>query len=410
MRIYLLFTLFCSLFISKALAQDINVNIENDAVYQFLSEVYYEPEDTSVILNYKVPKRLDIPNPAVIPVPQVEADTITLTYAEDFQFSNSRTVGVEKGVRQTMLYNLLPQQTYYYRLMADENVVAEGEIVTTGQLRMVYTPHVRNIRDLGGWPCAGNKVIKYGKLFRGTELNGIHTSDSIDLDILTNQIGIACELDLRASYNKEYNISAFGFLNASQVESGQIATYYNTNDSGQLPEHLTDFSYQYRWRNEFKFIVNNLKCGRPVYFHCLQGADRTGYLSMLLEGLLGVGYSDIIKDYELTTFYNIVRKKETIDLAINYINSLEGETFQDKTNYYFVKKLGVSQSDIDYFLSEMLQDNTTTGIETMNSGEIHVNHAIYDLQGREVTSHPSSHTSHLYIERRTDGTTRKYIR
>jgi hypothetical protein len=411
MRFYLSFILLCSLFISRALAQDINVNIENDAVYHFLSEVYYEPEDTSVVLKYMVPKRLDIPNPAVIPVPQVEADTITVQYVATP--SQPTTIGVPKGATEALVYNLLPKQTYHYQVIADGKTVAEGNIITEGQLRMVYTPHVRNIRDLGGWPCAGNKAIKYGKLFRGAELNGSHTSDSTDLDILTNQIGIGSELDMRASYNEGHNISVFGFLNSSQTGSGEVPTYYYTNDSGQLPENLTSYNFQYRWRREFEFIVNNLKQERPVYIHCVSGANRTGYLCVLLEGLLGVGYSDMIKDYELTTFGIKTEKKEKIDPLFEFITDLEGETLQAKFNYYFLKYLNIKQADIDYFLSEMLKDNTATGIKTMNSGDIHVNHAVYDLQGRKATphtSHPSPHTPHLYIERCVDGTTRKYIR
>ena len=40
----------------------------------------------------------------------------------------------------------------------------------------------------------------------------------------------------------------------------------------------------------------------PLYFHCIHGADRTGTLAVLIEGLLGVSEEDIVKDYELTSF------------------------------------------------------------------------------------------------------------
>jgi hypothetical protein len=307
------------------------------------------------------------------------------------------TIGVPKSATEVVVYNLLPQCTYHYRLLADGNIVSEGEIITSGQVRMVYTPHVRNLRDLGGWPCVGNKIIRYGKLFRGAELNGGHTSDSTDLAILTDEIGIAAELDMRADYNEGHNVSAFGFLNANQVGSGNVATYYYTTDSGQLPEHLTSYSFQYRWRREFEFIINNMKQGRPVYIHCVNGANRTGYLALLLEGLLGVEYSDLVKDYELTTFGRRTEVKETIDPVINFINSLEGETLQDKFNGYFVRYLNVSQTNINYFRSQMLEENTATGIfdnnrETItNNRETITNNRYYDLLGRRVNYEKDKH-------------------
>jgi protein tyrosine/serine phosphatase len=40
--------------------------------------------------------------------------------------------------------------------------------------------------------------------------------------------------------------------------------------------------------------------GDNVYFHCRIGADRTGTLAYLLEGLLGVQDEDRYEEYELT--------------------------------------------------------------------------------------------------------------
>ena len=40
----------------------------------------------------------------------------------------------------------------------------------------------------------------------------------------------------------------------------------------------------------------------PVFYHCNAGADRTGTLTFLINGLLGVSYEDLTKDFELTSF------------------------------------------------------------------------------------------------------------
>ena len=50
------------------------------------------------------------------------------------------------------------------------------------------------------------------------------------------------------------------------------------------------------------FAVLSDESNYPVYFHCNAGADRTGTLAFLIEGLLGVSYADTIRDFELTSF------------------------------------------------------------------------------------------------------------
>ena len=42
-----------------------------------------------------------------------------------------------------------------------------------------------------------------------------------------------------------------------------------------------------------------------IYFHCRIGADRTGTLAYLLEGVLGVPTEYRHQDYELTTFFGL---------------------------------------------------------------------------------------------------------
>ena len=42
-----------------------------------------------------------------------------------------------------------------------------------------------------------------------------------------------------------------------------------------------------------------------IYFHCRIGADRTGTLAYLLEGVLGVPTEYRYQDYELTTFFGL---------------------------------------------------------------------------------------------------------
>ncbi len=103
--------------------------------------------------------------------------------------------------------------------------------------------------------------------------------------------------------------------------------------------------------------------GKAVYFHCYSGADRTGYISMLIEGLLGVSEKDCSIDYELTSFCSSVgdryRTGNPTDYdyrdGITFLRALPGTTFQNKIETYLVNQVGISQSDINDFKSLMLE-------------------------------------------------------
>ena len=43
--------------------------------------------------------------------------------------------------------------------------------------------------------------------------------------------------------------------------------------------------------------------GGPVYIHCMEGKDRTGFVCMLIEALAGASYDEMCADY-MTTYAN----------------------------------------------------------------------------------------------------------
>ena len=426
MRNFFLFLLVIALNIEAQTGNIITVNVENDAVMRFLKEVSYtSTDDSTQIRAYRAfaAERGDYPRPAIIPIPEADADML-LKYSDSEDASEREHIMVvAKGSTEVKLYNLTPQRTYYYVIECDGQILGSGEIHTTGQVRMIRVPGADNIRDMGGWPTVDGKRIKYGKLIRGGELNGNHNVDSASLAILSDRLDIKAEIDMRAFYDKGKGVSAFGFA-SNQWGNGSKPPYYYTNDSGQLPEHLQNTAYKRKWKREFDFIVNNFVKGRNVYFHCVRGADRTGYLALFMEGLLGVGYEDMIKDYELTYFTNGNTKK-IIDPVINYISQLKGTSLQERFNTFFVDSLGVYQQNIDYFRKEMLEDipeeihldknNPITFISNTVQTDDQRKATVVDLWGRKATvvtnthSRPSLHKG-IVIEIAPDGTVRKRVR
>ena len=116
------------------------------------------------------------------------------------------------------------------------------------------------------------------------------------------------------------------------------------------------------------WVVARLREGKPVYFHCAAGRDRTATLAVLLEGALGVSESDMAKDYELTYFSpadwgmseNGTVYKHTYDnysygsIRKTIFNETDSGTYQARITKYLLK-IGVPQQDIDDLRSIMLR-------------------------------------------------------
>lgn len=297
----------------------------------------------------------------------IPPDTLRLCYSLEQDYAHGDTILIRNGeLREVSIYNLVPQQVYYYKIEVGDSLLAEGEIHTEGRMRMIYVPSIQNVRDMGGFVNDKKQQIRYGLIYRGGELNGQHTADSIDIATL-KQLGIEAEIDLRyTGENDGAGISAFGFLDERGVEDDEYPTYLFTENSGCCDEsHLRLSYWRQRYRKEFEFIVQCLRLNRPVYYHCIWGSDRTGMLSLMMQGLLGISYSDMVKDMEMSSFSGNTRRKDDKDFIFEYFDTMRGETLQEKIRYYFTVYLGVRSSDIDYFYEQML----TEPAEDVDPGE-----------------------------------------
>jgi hypothetical protein len=122
-------------------------------------------------------------------------------------------------------------------------------------------------------------------------------------------------------------------------------------------------------KESIEFIARSLRNDKPVFFHCTAGRDRTGTMSMLILGLLGVSDGDISKEYELTYFspedWSLWISRDPVNFlhsrclngyfnaACNYIWSYGEETFKGCVEKYLLS-IGVSQQDINDIRDIML--------------------------------------------------------
>lgn len=324
-------------------------------VANFIDNVTYNPSDytTSQIPTYVTTTGSNYPVGAVIEMKS--AGTLTVV---DGYTGNTFSKTVSAG--NITIYNCTPGAKSKYVLVdASGSIVQAGLIAPTGACRMIYMPIVDNVRDLGGWTCDGG-TVKYGLLFRGGEVYGVLTSDGTQQAL--DMLGILKEINLR--FPEDLN---------GRTESGFGATV----DMLHVDMTWNDLSYQKSSGNIkaiFDPLFDYVIAGKPTYFHCSAGADRTGVVALLCEAVLGVSQSDMDKDYELTSFFTgvstdeLARRRNEVAWTreITYLNTYSGATFRDKA-VNFMLSCGITIEKINAFRAAMIDGTPETLTASINT-------------------------------------------
>ena len=294
------------------------------AVRNYLADVTYDPNDysTSQIANYA-------PATAVV--------------------SNYKPIGQEAG--GVMHYNEAPNVLTPF---AGDN--AAGTLRPLDALRWIKTQEnlavAWNVRDLGGWACDGG-TVKYGLLIRGGRIT------AEDRDVLVGELGVQHEIDLRGMEGRDPSDGDI----ATESPLGNDVWFTITQKAAMYA--LTPVE---TWQTYLRCVIDAVTHREPVYFHCTAGADRTGTLACVLEGLLGMSQSDIDKDYELTCFYSgtgtdaLARRRNEPEWKglINEIVAVSGDTFRDKCARFAVGTCGMSMADINAYRAAMINGTPET--------------------------------------------------
>ena len=284
-----------------------------EPVQSYLDGVSYDPDDYSVSLIDKY-----APSAAVL--------------------SSTRPIG--KVVDGVTYFNEVPNQETPF-----SSANTAGTVKPLDRLRWLNTPSAVNVRDLGGWACDGG-TVRYGLLFRGGEVS------AADRDVLVGECGVRHDLNLRGASEATWTESPLG----SDIRFTKADDY-----------NWYAATVNVAWKVNLRCVFDAVAHNEPVYFHCAAGADRTGTLACVLEGLLGVSQSDIDKDYELTCFYSgtgsdaAARRRNESDWTglIEQINAFDGSTFRDKC-VTFAAMLGFTAEEINAFRAAMIDGTPET--------------------------------------------------
>ena len=290
----------------------------------------------------------------------------TVHFSEKSDFSNEIITKTKYNNMENTI--LVPGKTYYYKVTGTINseILGSGQIkVKDAPVRWIDIDGVGNVRDMGGWKAAGGKTVKYGMLYRGRRLEDV-TADGI---ATIKQLGLKTELDIRYA-SQMYQTPGTG-MNYQFIESpGQYDNVMTTN--GDV------FKASYRKLFELLADKNNY----PFYAHCNAGADRTGTYAFIVNGLLGVSYEDLTRDFELTSFSptgkrwrgkglggdfgpddDVMQEDSSNTVAwgrlykkmMAYGKDKGCTTLQESIEHWLVNYIGVKQSQIDSFKSIMLE-------------------------------------------------------
>ena len=212
------------------------------------------------------------------------------------------------------LYNFIPGKTYYWESATDSSI--NGYVKPTGERRIITIPgtnrQTRNVRDLGGLPVDTDGdgtidgKIKYQKLYRGEKIWGTNNSGATRAQF--EKLGIYNEYDLRTPGSEIVTSEEDKLANYTNNEIVHYRIDHSEFGSAANEARFNGKSYYQLSRDAAIDVMKKVVAGNDdyaLYFHCRIGADRTGTLAYLLEGVLGVPTEYRHQDYELTTFFGL---------------------------------------------------------------------------------------------------------
>lgn len=273
--------------------------------------------------------------------------TGTLLLGETQELVDAVRYDLQTGAHMLELHNLKTDTTYYYRAESPGGTET-GSFHTAKSPRFLYVEGMSNLRDIGGFKNLEGKTVKQGMLIRGCEPDGLVepqyllTDDSIS--VLRDTFKFSHQLDLRspATYTGDYR---------SRLGTNVTHRFYGAPQYGQVFSEV----YHESLRNIFTDLADPTKY--PIYMHCTHGADRTGTLIFLLQGVLNMDQEDMIREYQRTGYtHPQYADSPQMDVLIQGLASYDGTTVQDKICTFLTTEVGVTEAELDSIRNILLEN------------------------------------------------------
>ena len=239
--------------------------------------------------------------------------------------AEGKEIGTVDGF-STEVDGLDPLSRWYFE------VIDEDGTSTIASTRHVTLQGAANVRDVGGYETADGRSVKWGLVFRGDRLSDLTADDQQTIE----NAGIRTVVDFRGDSEiakdgadkvpanvKVVNTAvldagtqALATAITSALKSGDPAIVEQVlgggeavriSDTGAVdqlskPDGMTGYSQALRTIADSESAVAYL---------CTAGKDRTGLMTALLLGILGVPDKTIVDDFVLSNTYNKAKNEQT---------------------------------------------------------------------------------------------------
>ena len=297
-----------------------------------------------------------------------EVKNFTLVFSQKSDLSESYVV---EGTSQPTIkfYNAF-LGTNYFKIVANytdgnkESSDVKAFKVTEQAPRSLYVGNMPNCRDMGGRTTFAGGKIKQGLIYRtsGSKFDNSTPSDSEAKTILTEQLRVKTEINVADKTSNNVN------LDGVKVENCYMAY-------GSVPySNLARNSVRIRQVMDILAEESNY----PVFYHCRIGTDRTGITGVMIGGLLGIPFNEVIQDYGYSNFAPIDNQRypgktpdnngDDIRKYIDEILALPGANFQEQT-YLALRMIGVPAEKLDKIINFMTEGTKATIPATAKIGE-----------------------------------------
>lgn len=174
--------------------------------------------------------------------------------------------------------------------------------------RAVTLQGTSNFRDLGGYPAAGGKHVKWGHIYRSADISKLTDSDLKALQ--SRHVALVCDLRGPQEYAqapdrlppgaRRLELPAGSEKIDPRLLSGGAKTL--NRDSLMRAVYTTISFFPAKYKPMFDELLA-LPGDEALLFHCTAGKDRTGIGAALVLSALGVDRRTILKDYAATDTY-----------------------------------------------------------------------------------------------------------
>ncbi len=180
---------------------------------------------------------------------------------------------------------------------------------------VVYNPRralalqgASNFRDLGGYPAAGGKRVKWGHLYRSADISKLTDADLLALQ--SRHVALVCDLRGPQEVAQAPDRLPAGARSLALPAGSEkidprllMGGGKNINRDSLMRAVYTNTSF---FRAKYKPMFDELLAlpgNEALLFHCSAGKDRTGIGAALVLAALGVDRATILKDYAATDTY-----------------------------------------------------------------------------------------------------------